>query len=258
MMGLRAHHAFVPTEWRSVIRSFVFAASGVRFQPVILRLQVLLAPDAQVMMVLRVFFMRSKQTSALLYSLLGFLYALNGVAMVVVPQGWLSLFPLAFLDFSADADFAVRLLGIHYLAAAPLSFWCARNLKRCSTVRFALTLQAVGLLVVTLGAMALNPVPWSDLVSSLLLLALPALLLLGLGLPPRTVRVKGPRELGQVKWFNANKGFGFITRDNGEDVFVHYRAIRGEGHRTLREGQQVSFFLKRGEKGLQADDVEGQ
>ncbi|MDO9621460.1 MAG: cold-shock protein [Moraxellaceae bacterium] len=81
-------------------------------------------------------------------------------------------------------------------------------------------------------------------------------MLLLLSLPPRTIRVKGPREQGQVKWFNANKGFGFITRDNGDDIFVHYRAIRGEGHRTLREGQRVEFFLKRGEKGLQADDVE--
>lgn len=200
--------------------------------------------------------MRSKQSLALLYSFLGFLYLVNGVAMLVVPVIWLALFPLAFLDLSADADFAVRLLGISYLALAPLFFWCARNLKRCGTVRFALTLQAVGLLVVTLGAMAINPVPWLPLLPSILLLAVPAVLLLLLGLPPRTVRVKGPREQGHVKWFNANKGFGFITRDNGEDVFVHYRAIRGEGHRTLREGQQVTFFLKRGDKGLQADDVE--
>ena len=64
------------------------------------------------------------------------------------------------------------------------------------------------------------------------------------------------RESGAVKWFNASKGFGFITRDDGTDVFVHYRSIRGEGRRTLYEGQQVRFDTSEGEKGLQADDVE--
>lgn len=64
-----------------------------------------------------------------------------------------------------------------------------------------------------------------------------------------------PREHGQVKWFNASKGFGFITRDNGEDVFVHFRSIRGEGHRMLKDGQRVEFAVSMGSKGPQADDV---
>ncbi len=63
------------------------------------------------------------------------------------------------------------------------------------------------------------------------------------------------RETGSVKWFNITKGFGFITRDMGEDVFVHYRAIRGEGHRTLSEGQRVEFIVVERDKGLQAEDV---
>ena len=64
------------------------------------------------------------------------------------------------------------------------------------------------------------------------------------------------RESGNVKWFNTNKGFGFITRDSGEDIFVHFRSIRGKGHRALREGQRVDFIVSGGEKGLQAEDVE--
>ena len=64
-----------------------------------------------------------------------------------------------------------------------------------------------------------------------------------------------PREQGHVKWFNASKGFGFITRDSGDDVFVHFRSIRGEGHRVLKDGQRVEFAVSQGEKGLQADDV---
>lgn len=63
------------------------------------------------------------------------------------------------------------------------------------------------------------------------------------------------REIGEVKWFNVNKGYGFITRDNGDDVFVHFRAIRGKGHRTLAEGQKVRYHVIENERGLQADDV---
>ena len=62
-------------------------------------------------------------------------------------------------------------------------------------------------------------------------------------------------ETGTVKWFNVNKGFGFITTDAGDDVFVHFRSIRGRGRRSLRQGQSVRFDLSEGEKGMQADNV---
>lgn len=64
------------------------------------------------------------------------------------------------------------------------------------------------------------------------------------------------RETGTVKWFNNSKGYGFIQRDAGGDVFVHYRAILGEGYRSLEEGQKVKFLVAQGQKGLQAEDVE--
>jgi len=63
------------------------------------------------------------------------------------------------------------------------------------------------------------------------------------------------KETGTVKWFNAGKGFGFIQRDNGEDVFVHFSAIEASGYRTLDEGARVTFVVKRGPKGLQAEQV---
>ena len=63
------------------------------------------------------------------------------------------------------------------------------------------------------------------------------------------------RETGTVKWFNTSKGFGFISRDTGDDIFVHFRAIRGEGHRVLVEGQRVEFAVMQRDKGLQAEDV---
>ena len=64
------------------------------------------------------------------------------------------------------------------------------------------------------------------------------------------------KETGTVKWFNAAKGYGFIQRESGEDVFVHFSAILGEGYRSLEEGARVSFEVKKGPKGLQAADVE--
>ena len=66
----------------------------------------------------------------------------------------------------------------------------------------------------------------------------------------------GPREEGTVKWFNSTKGFGFITREDGEDVFVHYRSIRGRNRYLLREGATVSYVLGRSGKGPQAEDVD--
>ena len=63
------------------------------------------------------------------------------------------------------------------------------------------------------------------------------------------------REQGTVKWFNDSKGFGFIEREAGDDVFVHFRGISGDGHKTLRDGQQVEFSVVEGPRGLNAQDV---
>ncbi len=64
------------------------------------------------------------------------------------------------------------------------------------------------------------------------------------------------KEQGTVKWFKSEKGFGFIQRENGDDVFVHVSAIQGDGNRSLEEGQKVSFDVTKGPKGLQAENVE--
>jgi len=63
------------------------------------------------------------------------------------------------------------------------------------------------------------------------------------------------REKGTVKWFNNSKGFGFIQRDQGDDVFVHFKAITGSGYKSLEEGQRVEFSVTQGQKGLQAEEV---
>ena len=64
------------------------------------------------------------------------------------------------------------------------------------------------------------------------------------------------REIGTVKWFNSEKGYGFIAREQGGDVFVHYSEIKMSGYRTLEEGQRVSFTVTEGRKGPQAQEVE--
>lgn len=93
-------------------------------------------------------------------------------------------------------------------------------------------------------------------------LAVAAHLAAGLARSPRKARTSQPatqesgnRDTGTVKWFNTSKGFGFISRDSGDDIFVHFRAIRGEGHRILVEGQRVEFSVMHRDKGLQAEDV---
>ncbi len=64
------------------------------------------------------------------------------------------------------------------------------------------------------------------------------------------------RQNGTVKWFNDEKGFGFITPESGPDLFVHFRSIESDGFKTLKEGQKVSFVSVQGQKGLQADQVQ--
>ncbi|WP_289623322.1 cold-shock protein [Spartinivicinus marinus] len=92
---------------------------------------------------------------------------------------------------------------------------------------------------------------WLAIVATLLHF-LPRIHLLKSSLP---VLDASNRKAGSVKWFNVSKGFGFISQDNGDDVFVHFKAIRGEGHRALVEGQRVEFLVTTRDKGLQAEDV---
>jgi cold shock CspA family protein len=69
------------------------------------------------------------------------------------------------------------------------------------------------------------------------------------------IKLVSGQEVGTVKWFNAAKGFGFITRENGDEIFVHFRSIQGKGHRSLGEGQRVIFSVTDGDKGPQAVEV---
>lgn len=202
--------------------------------------------------------MKKKHMLSLTYILLALGFGINGLVMLLAPGLWLEWMPMQLQSTNSTYYFA-RALGLADLAMSPLFFWCARNLKKRKPVHFALMVYVLGFAVLNAIEIAMAPVIpagsgfWLPLI---FLVFLPAFLMLVMALPPLPTRVKGPRESGSVKWFNATKGFGFITRAQGDDVFVHYRSIRGEGHRTLREGQAVEFVVTKGEKGLQAEDVQ--
>lgn len=203
--------------------------------------------------------MKKKHMIILVYWLFAVGFLLNGLAMLLLPAQWFQVVPDGLLDKSSTPYFFIQVLGLAEIAMAPLFAWCARNLKKRKPVHLALTFYVLGVAVMTALDVAVKPIIpaaaafWVPL---LLAVFLPALAMLVMALPPLPTRVKGPREQGRVKWFNATKGFGFVTREQGDDVFVHYRSIRGEGHRTLREGQRVEFVVMKGEKGLQAEDVQ--
>jgi|TARA_R110002096_G_scaffold53640_1_gene139146 CspA family cold shock protein len=103
-----------------------------------------------------------------------------------------------------------------------------------------------------IGINVSSPIP-----AAVITLAILLAMLLSPSLPALADKFKSQRERGTVKWFNVSKGYGFITRDAGGDVFVHFRSIRGQGRgrRSLNEGQTVEFALSEGEKGPQAEEV---
>lgn len=155
----------------------------------------------------------------------------------------------------------LALFGLLNLLLAPLlPIWHLGVRNQLQGLVSALLVLAVVLQVLIL----LAPLPTIGgqpaILLSLLTVVAAVVLHLATNLQPAT-RSETPtgdmsnRETGTVKWFNTSKGFGFISRDSGDDIFVHFRAIRGEGHRVLVEGQRVEFSVMQRDKGLQAEDV---
>ena len=188
-----------------------------------------------------------------------YLHLIAGLAALAC--GLYASTPLSSPDSPANlaAAISTTLLGL-----INIQHFSSPRIKR-SGARLALTLLSSALIII--GALLSLAVLLADMgrllpwavglgVAGVCLLAI---LSLTASMPRRRQRSaasEGPREAGTVKWFNTSKGFGFISRDQGEDVFVHFRAIRGDGHRVLMEGQRVEFVVARREKGLQAEDVQ--
>lgn len=109
------------------------------------------------------------------------------------------------------------------------------------------------LTVAELAGFTFTPAKTTAFVLSVILIAIIGIL--SIVISRAEILEEDDREEGLVKWFNVSKGFGFLTREDGEDVFVHFRSIRGRGHRSLQEGQRVLFGVVESSKGLQAEDV---
>ncbi|GLX89111.1 cold-shock protein [Pseudomonas fragi] len=161
----------------------------------------------------------------------------------------------------ADALY-LAFLGLLNLTLAPvIPFWNKGARHHLQNLVSALLVLSVVLQTLTLFGLLL---PIGDQPAVLLSLA-PAVLAVALHLAVSFYKSSPSqathnydmtnRDTGTVKWFNTSKGFGFISRDSGDDIFVHFRAIRGEGHRVLVEGQRVEFSVMNRDKGLQAEDV---
>ncbi|MFS2200010.1 cold shock domain-containing protein membrane protein [Pseudomonas sp. Pseusp3] len=152
--------------------------------------------------------------------------------------------------------------GLLNLTLAPvIPYWNKGPRHQLQNLVSALLVLAVVLQTLTLIApmpvIAGQPAVLFSLVAALIAIALH----LGISFYKSSPATASPsydmsnRDTGTVKWFNTSKGFGFISRDSGDDIFVHFRAIRGEGHRVLVEGQRVEFSVMNRDKGLQAEDV---
>ncbi|MBA1229235.1 cold-shock protein [Pseudomonas viridiflava] len=160
-----------------------------------------------------------------------------------------------------DALF-LAFLGLLNLILAPvIPYWNRGTRHTLQNLVSALLVIAVVLQILTL----LVPLPYiagqPAIIASLITAIVAVALHLGVSFyrsspsPAPQSHDMSNRDTGTVKWFNTSKGFGFISRDSGDDIFVHFRAIRGEGHRVLVEGQRVEFSVMNRDKGLQAEDV---
>lgn len=157
----------------------------------------------------------------------------------------------------------LALLGLLNLTLAPvIPYWNKGPRHQLQNLVSALLVLAVVLQTLTL----LAPMPeiggHPSVLFSLAVVLVAVLLHLAVSFYKSSPAAAAPqnydmtnRDTGTVKWFNTSKGFGFISRDSGDDIFVHFRAIRGEGHRVLVEGQRVEFSVMNRDKGLQAEDV---
>ncbi|SRR5690554_1293032 len=163
------------------------------------------------------------------------------------------------LASNQDAALLLAAFALANLLIAPvLPTWARGGRRKLQAVVSALIILATALQAVFI--LSATATANNALLSVCTLLAA---VILHLALNLRKVSTKSTplsqdlsdRETGTVKWFNTSKGFGFISRDSGDDIFVHFRAIRGEGHRVLVEGQRVEFTVMDRDKGLQAEDV---
>lgn len=174
------------------------------------------------------------------------LFAAAGIWLLVDPAQLLSSLPVN----TRGAVMAGQQAGFGMLLAAGVSLFCAVRENSRSILYPLLCLYLAGLSISYASAHSAAPL-WMWLPLALYLL--PLLTLLPMKMPAGPL--KAGELQGEVKWFNPNKGYGFILSDDGREIFVHFRAVRNGDRRTLKQGQKVRFGLRQSERGDQADDV---
>jgi cold shock CspA family protein len=194
--------------------------------------------------------MQASRWLIVFYVLAALFLVVAGGAFLVDPLGVLTyLHPQA--EVAPSSEMLARQPGLGLILAALVSLVCILTPKRI-LLHLAVGLYLLGL-VVNQGEAAFGAAAWLWLI--------PVVYLLPLLVPLLAPVVRfmplpgGDREGGKVKWFNPNKGFGFIITDDGREVFVHFKAVRNGGRRSLRNGASVSFTTVQTERGEQADEV---
>lgn len=189
-----------------------------------------------------------------IYLVFALAFLASGIWLLADPAGWNDALHMQAEDLG-DGNLPLHLLrnmGVTHLCASIAFLWCLLDAAKRRPIHVALLfffLFAAGLYAVEILSSHMPAHRW---VTDFPLVFLPPLVLASMLVPlPSFTR----RETGRVKWFDAKKGFGFIVRGNGEEIFVHYREIRGNGRRVLKDGQAVRFRVVAGEKGQQAGDV---
>lgn len=182
----------------------------------------------------------------------------NGVWLLIDPASWNELLRMQAEDYG-DGNVPLLLLrkmGATYLCLSLAFLWCLVDTRARRRMHPVLTLFFALTAGIHAGEILGSQSPSHRWVTDLPFVYLPPLVLVLMML--RLPRPGAGREQGRVKWFDARKGYGFIVRDNGQELFVHYRSIRPGGPRALRENERVSFRPGQGDKGPQAEDVERQ
>ena len=171
--------------------------------------------------------------------------------VLALPGVWLLLAPHSFSTLVHGADQApllapllARELGLSLLLAAAINLIALAGGVTRAPLHAAVLIYLIGLA-------ALHGTPRG---AAALWLWLPVVLY-ALPLAPWHRLVPDQKRAGEVKWFNPNKGFGFIVADNGDEIFVHFKAVRNGGRRSLRTGTRVRFTTRQSERGEQADQV---
>lgn len=178
--------------------------------------------------------------------LFALLFAVAGIWLLVDPAQLLGSLPVN----ARGAVMAGQQAGFGMLLAAGVSLFCAVRENSRAILYPLLCLYLTGLSISYASANSAEPL-WMWLPLALYLL--PLLTLLPMKMPAGPL--KAGELQGEVKWFNPNKGYGFILSDDGREIFVHFRAVRNGDRRTLKQGQKVRFGLRQSERGDQADDV---